>query len=180
MINLVNIFKFLKIILVVGVSFSLFSCKMAKLVFYEHLPSKSFYENYNLSSPVLNAYFDDEVLFVISTKAIRNRTEYIVWQGLYTKFSDKKVKIKKAMLSGNDLSEAVSLNQIISLNEEFEKANLLKGSVKLFQIKASSLEEVGKNDDSVFLKVFYEIDGREGVMNYELKRRIERQNVYPT
>ena len=172
--------RFLRTVFFVGVFSSLFSCKTTELVFYEHLPSSSFYENYELDNPALEEYRADEILFVISIKATRNRTEYIVWQGLYSKLSNKAVKIEKAILCGDNLTAETVLSQIVLLDDEIEKASLLAGSARLFQVNAGSFEGLSNTREDIYLTVYYEIDGRKGVMNYLLKRRIEKQNIYPT
>ena len=106
-----------------------------------------------------------------------------------------RVKIEKAIIHGDGWEQLSVLEQEVFMNTVFGKDDLLKGlvseryfdhdllllgDVQLFKIKGDLLEKVYRDGGNIGIKVFYEIDGEEGVMNYELKRRVEKKNVYPT
>jgi len=173
----------------------LVSCKFTELVFYEHGASKEFYKNYDINEPELKPFKSSGVLFTVSMKAVNNRTEYIVWQGLASQEENRSVKIEKAIIHGDGWEQLSVLEQEVFMNTVFGKDDLLKGlvseryfdhdllflgNVQLFRIKGDLLEKVYRDGGNIGIKVFYEIDGEEGVMNYELKRRVEKKNVYPT
>ena len=179
------------VLIIVGVLCGLFvvtACEFAELIFYEHKPSEHFYQTYDVDIPELRPFIEDEICFVVSLKATNHRSKYIVWLGLYTSKENKKVNIKRAILLGDNLKEESILNQPIVLdekplflNEKPEKAaQLLTVGVKLFIINGELLERAYGTGGDVRLRVFYEIDGKEGEMNYELIRRMGKYPVFPT
>lgn len=164
------------------VLFVLASCKFTELVFYEHGPSKEFYENYDIDEPALQPFIDDGVLFVVDVKAATHE-EYFIWLGLYSERKGRSVVIKRVILSNDANEESAIFNTTLLISEPVNKAALYQNpqdTLKLFEVGENSLGGVSGAAKTVFLKVFYEIDGKEGVMNYELKRRVEKQNVFPT
>lgn len=79
--------------------------------------------------------------------------------------------------------EGVIFNRTILINGPVGSIGLYQSpqnTLKIFELGESSLGGVSGANKTVILKIFYEIDGKEGVMNYELKRRVERQSVFST
>jgi len=162
--------------------FSLGACKTTELVFYEHEPSKSFYQNYNIDVLEIKPFIDDDILFAVSLKGATH-TKYFVWLGLYSEKKDAVVKIKKATLFKGENRMSSEYDAEIMLNHYDGNVGLYKNSsdtLKLFEIDSAFLSKLSGDGKNVYLKVFYEIDGNVGVMSYELKRRTEKHNVYPT
>lgn len=78
------------------VLFFLVSCKFTELVFYEHGPSKKFYENYDMSAPDLQLFTADDILFAVDVK-VATHEKYFVWLSLYSENKGKSVAIKKPL-----------------------------------------------------------------------------------
>ena len=171
------------IMVVVGVLCALrmlTACESVEMIFYDHEPSQIFFKEFNIDSTEIEPFIDNEVCHMVFLKAIEYRTEYIVWQGLYTKKNNKWVTIKKAILEGGNYKEETTLNQAVVLDEKIKHADLLRGVVKLFQVKSDLLKKVYQDGGYLRLKVFYEIEGKDGFKQYELKQRIEKHTVFPT
>ena len=168
--------------MVISGLFSLGACKTTELVFYEHEASKSFYQNYNIAALELKPFTDDDIIFAVSLKAA-TYTEYFVWLGLYSEKKDAVVKIKKAILFKGKNRVSSEYNSEIMLNNYDESIGLHTNSadtLKLFEADSEFLSKLSGDGENLYLKVFYEIDGNEGVIDYVLKRRTEKYNVYPT
>ena len=115
--DLVGIKKsLLKVWLLVGGGAVLSACQTAELVFYEHEPSKNFYQKLDIEDPSLNPFFSDEVLFVVDAKAAMD-DEYLVWLGLFSKEKNKKIKVIKASIFGGGLSKESTFDSIINIDE---------------------------------------------------------------
>lgn len=170
----------LKVWIFIGGGAALSACQTVELVFYEHEPSQKFYQNLSIEDQSLKPFIEDGVLFTLSLKAVNQRSDYIVWQGLYTKEENKEVLIEKAIIRGGAWSHEETLNKRVDLSEKFEGGKFLKTSVKLFQLDAAALKKAYGGNGPIEVKVFYEINGRAGVMEYELKRRVEKQTVFQT
>ena len=156
------------------------ACEYAEIIFYEHEPSETFYHQFDIGAVDLESFIDDDILFVARLKDVANPSSYIVWQGLYTSKKNKTVKIEKAIIQSGDWKEESILDQVVALDEVFDRSDLLKSSVKLFQIKGKLLEEVYQSNGYLHLKVFYEIGGKVKFNEYELKRRVEKWTIFPT
>ncbi len=166
--------------LVVSVS-TIFSsgCQVDELIFYEHEPSKIFYEKLEIDAPELKPYITDGILLVVSLKAM-NYNEYIVWLGLYSSGINKQVSVNKAIIGGDNWNLETSFDERIILDEGFDRAKYYQNSIKLFQIENHVLEQAYKNGSEIRLKVYYEINNEEFRNDYKLVRRVEKYVVYPT
>ena len=68
----------INVLSVLVLCFLLVSCKFTELIFYEHEPSKLFYESYDMDKPELDGFTEDGVLFVIDIRTAMNE-EYFLW-----------------------------------------------------------------------------------------------------
>ena len=181
--NSIDLLKIALVFLAIScVLLVLVSCKFTELVFYEHGPSKEFYRNYDIGAPELQPFIVDDVLFVVDVKSATHE-KYLVWLGLYSEKKGKRIDIKRATVSSETNEESTVFNSMLLVDEPVSKAGLYQNpqdTLKLFELGEDSLGGVSGTTKAVLLRVFYEIDGEEGVMNYELKRRVEKQNVYST
>ncbi|MFS1525939.1 hypothetical protein ACL7TT_17835 [Microbulbifer sp. 2304DJ12-6] len=167
----------LKTLMLTFYGVALSACQTAELVFYEHKPSKRFYQDLNMGDPLLSPFFDNGVLFVASIKAATH-TEYFFWIGVYSEKKEK-VKINKAIVMGSGLNLSKDLDiEVFSRQptREYDAGN----PVKLFELKSSWLGKASNDDGAIVLDVFYEIGGKEGKKRFVLKRRVEKQTVFST
>jgi len=173
--------------------FILASCTFPKrVVLYEHVPSKEFRENDDINESALQPFIDDGVLFIVRIKGYE---KYDIWLGLYSKEKEKSVVIKKAILSNEEnedtYKESATFNTTLVLKGYTDREILVhrpspkellykSASLGLFEVGNGSLGGVSGTAKTIFIKVFYEIDGKEGMMNYEIKRRFTIDLGMPT
>ncbi|MES3008990.1 MAG: hypothetical protein V4751_14595 [Pseudomonadota bacterium] len=72
------------------------------------------------------------------------------------------------------------MNRSIRINERTENAQLLTGSIQLFDIKGDVMEDAVQNHNGVILEITYELDGVVDTIKYPLIRRVELYADYPT
>lgn len=81
------------------------------------------------------------------------------------------------MGSGLELSENLDV-EVFSRQptREYDASN----PIKIFELENSWLNKASNDNGAIILEVFYEIDGEEGMKQFKLKRRVEKQAVFPT
>ena len=169
------------------------ACETVEMVFYDHEPSETFYHEFDIGAVYLEPFIDSEICFTVDLKATDHRNQYIVWLGLDTFKKNKEVKVKKAIIQGGSWKEEYILDKTVMIEDVYDERtqrvllgkviaplNLLRESVELFQIKSSVLKTAYQEGGHLRLKVFYEVEGKDGFKQYELKQRIERHTVFPT
>src|SRR5690606_4327993 len=179
--NLLDIKKTLVNIWIFASGLMLYVCQTVELIRYEHDPSETFYKGLNTKNSVLEPFFVDEALFVVDVKSAKD--EYFIWLGIFSEVTNKKVKLTKAVISGNGLSRESTFDSIIDLASPTKKVGLFQNSrdtFKLFTIDGEWLKEASARDGKLRVQVFFTIDSSEGLVEFELERRIERHNVLPT
>ena len=170
-----------KILLICAIVVGLFltSCRFAELVFYEHEPSKSFYQTKDFK--VADAAFvSNEILFVVDVKAVSQREDLIFWLGLYSEQEGKQIKITKAIIQGDGGQKEVTFNSIALLNKQDSKKKLFKTSLKLFQLHSDKVETLCQSGENVWLEITYLVNGKENHKRFKLKRRVEKRPVFST
>ena len=162
------------------------ACQIEELIFYEHEPSRTFYERMDMDAPELKPYITDDIIFIVSTKAIDYK-DYYVWLGLYSPDRDKRVTLKKAIIESgtwqqeNSFDEQIILDEKTTIDESYIRDDYYTKGVRLFQIEQDLLEQAYQGDSAgIRLKIFYKINNQENHKEYALIRRVERYNVYPT
>lgn len=155
-------------------------CRSAESILYEHQPSIRFYQNYDINARDIQPFTNGDVVFVVSLRNIGNPALYSVWQGLYTNMPNKEVFIESAVIEGNGWQEERTIAQSISLRETDDESGLLLASIKLFEVDGELLERAYQGGGNVRLSVKYRTNGEEGVMEYQLNRRVEKYTVFPT
>lgn len=164
------------------------SCQIEELIFYDHGPSGTFYERMDMDAPELKPYITDDIIFVVSTKAI-DHEDYYVWLGLYSLDRDKYVTIKKAVIERGNWQQENSFDEQIMLDERtkidpnyvYIRDDYYTNSVKLFQIGQDILEQAYQDGKSgIRVRIYYEINNQGNYKEYVLTRRVEKYNVYPT
>ena len=167
---------------------NLSACQIEELIFYEHEPSRTFYERMDLDAPELEPYITDDILFVVSSKAI-DYEDYYVWLGLYSLDRDKRVTIKTAIIESGSWQQENSFDELIVLDEKttidpnyvYIRDDYYTKGVKLFQVEQDILEEAYQGSNAgIQVRIFYEINNQEHYKEYKLIRRVEKYNVYPT
>ncbi|WP_394203374.1 hypothetical protein [Marinagarivorans algicola] len=158
---------------------ALTACKTAEIVFYEHKPSKGFYESFDYGKNNLNDFKKGGVLFVVDVKEI-NRSDYVVWLGLYSQSSGKNIGIEKAEITGNGWKEAVLIGQDLKLDVSVPDKGLMKKSAKLFQVQGELFQKVMNDGGSLTLTVTYVQDGVSKIIEFNLERRVEKHTVFST
>jgi len=160
----------------------LFGCETVEMVFYEHLPSENFYRDLDVKDPALQPFYVDDILLVVNTKYAPGN-QYFVWLGLFSEKENKRVDVLKATISGNGLLKESVLLAVIDIDNPTERSGLLQnafGTFKLFTLDADWLEQVSDGGNPVKLTVAYRANDQEGVVEFELMRRVERYPVFPT
>lgn len=164
------------------------SCQIVELIFYEHEPSKTFYERMDMDAPEIKPYITDDIIFVVSTKSV-DHEDYYVWLGLYSLDSGKRVTIKKAVIESGDWQQENSFDEQIMLDEKttidpnyiYIRDDYYTKGVRLFQIDQDILEQAYQDGSAgVRVRIYYEINNQESYKEYVLTRRVEKYNVYPT
>ena len=125
----------INVLSVLVLCFLLVSCKFTELIFYEHEPSKLFYESYDMDKPELDGFTEDGVLFVIDIRAAMNE-EYFLWLGLYSKNKDKRILIKNAAIFSGDDKELSVVDRVLLVDEPVDNTNLYQNpadTLKLFE-----------------------------------------------
>jgi len=166
------------VLLLVG-AFVLTSCRFAEIAFYEHEPSKRFYKSLDFSVEELSSFKSSDILFVVNLKQV-NPEDYIAWLGLYTQSPGRSVFVNEANISGIDweLEEAINVNSNLDL--VVENTNLMKASIKLFEIKGDLLQKALNGSDALTLEVDYSINNLPGTMSFKLIHRVEKYSIFST
>lgn len=170
----------MKLWLIVSNFFVLSACQTADLIFYEHHLSEKFYKNMDVSNPDFNQLIEKDILLAVAFKAVQHRTIYIGWLGLYAASSGKSITVEKAILKGSGGQQESIINQKVLVYENFNENNLFKKSIELFQVDKETLDKLSGNSGALELKIFYRVEGEEGMKEYTIKRRVETHIVYPT
>jgi hypothetical protein len=172
--------EYFLIITIVLIGLFLYSCRFAELVFYEHRPSKSFYQSKEIKAADTE-FISNGILFVVDVKAVSQREEMIFWLGLYSENEGAQMEIAKAVLQGPGGQKEVSINRTLSLSEQdSDKGNLYKASIKLFQLDNNTVEILCQKSESIWLDITYFVGGKEEHKRFNLNRRIEKQPVFST
>ena len=159
--------------------FALTACKTAEIVFYEHKPSKEFYKSFDYALNDLIGFKKNGVLFVVDVKEI-NRSDYVVWLGLYSQSFGKAIDIEKAELAGNGWKESVFIGQNLKLDTSISDKGLMKNSAKLFQVRGELFQKVMNDGGNLSLTVTYVQDGATEEIEFNLNRRVEKHTVFST
>ena len=186
---------YLTSLIILCLSLFLSSCGTSSLVFYEHGPSVEFYKNYDINNPSLQPFKDSGIFFTVTSTPRTNFSEYVVWLGLSSEQENRSVKIDKAIIQGTDWEQISTLQQEFFIEKTYDQEDLLQGiasksyfdheklfilDIDLFLIEKEMLEQIYQDESSLNVQIFYQIDGKKGVMNYQLKRRVETYLNYPT
>ena len=171
----------MKKITLLGVFLSILNlggCKTATLVFYEHVPSKKFYDTYEINENLHDPFIDDNILSVISFKDIDNPSSYIVWLAFYTSEYEREVFLEKAKIKNSKIESVI--NKTVTLDKVHEKSKGYKNSFNIFRISGKDLEMIYSEDGNLIIEVVYHIDDKKIEKQFEIKKRLEKQTIYPT
>ncbi|MGQ7246177.1 hypothetical protein ACUN9Y_02430 [Halomonas sp. V046] len=158
------------------------ACGTTEMVYYEHQPSEAFYSHRELSAPELKNFTADGILFTVDVNAAM-LNKYFLWLGVYTLKEGADITIEKASVFNGENELARTFNLNLLLDEDITGDGFYQNqddTLKLFELNNDYLEKSLENEISVTLKVFYVIEGKRGVMEFTLDRRVEKQVVYPT
>lgn len=161
--------------------FLLSACKVTELAFYEHEPSRQFYNTFDVDLPELHKFKCGSVLLTASVKKATHK-EYIVWLGVYTTDSGQTVEVEEARIYSHAWSgKHQYYAKEIEVSHSVPSSNLKKESLKLFTISSDLLKEVAINaSNKILLDVTCSQSGKEQTIQFELIPRTEKHTVFPT
>lgn len=166
------------------------SCGLGESISYEHGPSEKFYKSPDFPANYLSRFTANNVLFTADVnsggKAAGNYDGsyiggYVLWLGLHARSPGQSVFIYKATLKGVDRQLVELINAEFDITDKAKNPNLVEATVRLFDVREDTLEEMLDNDETITLEVGYSIDGVAGVMCFNLVRRVKLWwPAYPT
>ena len=191
--NISRLRLYLTSLIILCLSLFLSSCGTSSLVFYEHGPSIEFGKSYDIDDPKLQPFKDSGVIFTVELRPM-DYDKHIVWLGLSSQQEHRSVNVEKAIIQSADWQQVSVLGQEFFINKLFNQDDLLMGvvsksyfdhdllflkNIKLFLVENELLEQAYQDGGHLNIQVFYQLEGQKGVMNYQLKRRVDTYLNYP-